>query len=655
MSDPIGKLLSITWWREVFQKTGRAFGWGCAVVFGLPLVIGFGWNQFSGRNTENAATVARDTQLMTVNGESVSMGDYYAVSQSAQMGQPGEAFARSSGEVVDSLVQQVVLTQEAKRAGVKASDAEIDKEIQDAKVKVVGKNATDADLDNYLYQARHMTLAEFREQIAKNFLGKALFDDAKKKTVVTEEEARNQTADVRLNVVLIPTALPAALAAAQKDPRALPDDAARKKAESLLAEAKSGKATIVDIAKANSSDRFASKGGDTDYAPEYDSQGMMARMGMGSLGFGKEFDDAVHKAKPGEYIGVFKAAGFQPGYVFAKVADRRSNVPKDFAPQKVVDQLKDQRAKETLLKKIADLAKAAKIEFPADRIEQKAYYDLMLTSKMGREQFASPSSPSAVPMDVQIAKQKALALSEIETVYKKDPTNTTAAILILDDVNAKLTNPKTPPAEQTQLRARLLPLYQSVIKAAEGKNYEYRFGLGDALRDNKQFAEAYKNYHVVDHLMDNDVFTELKAMQDAKQIRQRLEKALKSVVSPEAPKAEAEANGQEAKIQALDAGIVQQQMKEAFERKAQEEESKRQAELLKSKTPLKPGAGATPPSGFGGPLNLGPGAHRTITVPPASSGPITAPTQAAPAPVSPGNNPPVGHPAPTPPVGGPGR
>lgn len=664
MSDPIGKLLSITWWREVFQKTGRAFGWGCAVVFGLPLVIGFGWNQFSGRNTENAATVARDTQLMTVNGESVSMGDYYAVSQNAQMGQPGDAFARSSGGVIDSLVQQVVLTQEAKRAGVKANDAEVDKEIQDTKVKVVGKNATDAELDNFLYQSRHMTLAEYREQIAKNHLGKALFDDFKKKTVVTEEEARNQTADVRLNVVLIPTALPATLAAAQRDPRALPDDAARKKAEALLAEVKSGKANIVDIAKANSADRFASKGGDTDYAPEYDSQGMMARMGMGSLGFGKEFDDAVHKAKPGEFVGVIKAAGFQPGYVFARVADRRNNLPKDFAPQKVVDQLKDQRANETLLKKIADLAKAAKIEFPADRIEQKAYYDHMLISKMSREQFSSPNTASGVPMDVQIDKQKALAQTEIEAVYKKDPTNTTAAILILDAVNAKLNNPKTPPAEQTQLRGRLLPLYQSVIKAAEGDNYEYRFGLGDALRDNKQFAEAYKNYHMVDHLMDNDIPTELKAMQEAKQTRQRLEKALKSVASAEAPKAEAEANAQEAKIQTLDAGIVQQQMKEAFERKAQEDERKRQTELLKSKKPPKPGVGVgtATPEGFGKPLNLAPGASQSITVPPpAPSGPKTAPPPAAgaprsaPAPISSGAKAPLGQPTPPPPGGGPGR
>jgi hypothetical protein len=652
MSDPIGKLLSITWWREIFQKTGKAFGWGCAVVFGLPLVIGFGWNQFSGRNTDSGAAVARDAQLMTVNGDPVSMGDYYASAQSAQNGAPGEAFAQKSGMIIDNLVQMVVITQEAKRAGVKASDADIDKAIQDFKVREVGPKATTADLENYIYQSRHMSMADFREQVAKSFLGKALLDDAKKKTVVTEEEARNQTAAVRLNVVLIPIAPTVAVPAVQRDPRALSEEAAKQKAEALLAEVKSGKADIAAIAKANSSDRNAPRGGDTDFAPEYDNQGMMARMGMGSLGFGKEFDEAVHKAKAGEYVGVVKVTGFQPGYAFAKIAARRNDVPKDFAPQKVVDQLKEQRAGEGLLKKINDLEKVAKIEFPADRIEQKAYYDYYLVSKLNKEKFASFSNPIGAPSDDQIAKQKALAAAEIETVYKKDPTNTTAAVLILSSVQAKLKDPKTPPAEQAQLRTQLLPLYQSVIKASEGDNFEYRFGLGDALRDNKKFAEAYKNYHMVGHLMDNDSPTDLKAMQDAKQIRQRLEIALKTVASPEAPVADAEANAQEPKIQALDAGILQQQMKAAQERQAQEEQRKKEAELLKSKKPPTTGAGVggSAPKGFGQSLDLGPGTSRSVTVPPADAAP-----KSAPAPKAPTTSVPSAKPTIPPPAGGPGR
>ena len=648
MSDPIENIISITWWRGVFQKTGRVFGWGCALVFGIPLVIGFGWNQFSGRNTQNTGAAARDAQLMTVNGEPVSMGEYYGMTQRAQMGTPGEEFARNSGEAIYKLVGQVVLLQEAKRAGVKPSDAEVDKAIADFKLAQVGKNATDADLENYLYQSHHITMAEFREQVSKSYLGKALFDDLTKKTVVTEEEARNQSAEVRLVTVLIPTA---PVPGARPDPRALPDADAKKKAEALLAEAKSGKATIAAIARANSSDFTAKNSGDTDFMPEYRSPSSQMPASMGVMGFGKDFDEAVHKAKTGEYTDVIKASGFRSGYVFARVTDRRNNLPKDFVAKKAVDQLKEQRANEVLVKRRDEETKTAKVEFPADRLEQKAYYDFFLLSKMEQDRMMAFNNPAGAPTPDQVNKQKAIADSEIEAVYKKDPANTTAAVLILDAVKLKMGSPQTPPAEQTQLRERLLPLYQSVIKATEGDNYSYRFGLGDTLRDNKKFAEAYKNYHMVGRLLDTDIPTELKAMQDAKQVRERLAKALKSVASPEAPTADAEANAQMLKVMELNNGIAQAQAKAEEERRRQADEQKKQDDLLKLKAPPKPGgAGANTPAGFGKSLDLGSGSGQKTPAPSAAIPPKTLPAPTTPAAPAPGS-----RAVPPPPIGGPGR
>ncbi len=619
MSDPIGKIISITWWREVFQKTGRVFGIGCALVFAVPLAL-VGINNWSGRGNQNGGAVGRDTQLMTVNGDPVSMGDYYAATSGKQMGTPGEEYARQAGYIVKGLIQQEVVVQEAKREGVKASDAEIDKSIQDLKVQRLGKNATDADLENLLYSARHMTIADYREQLAKGMLGSALVDSEKKKTVVTEEEARNQSADVRLNVVLIPTVPMTPMPGMPTDPRTLSDAAAQKKAELLLAEAKSGKTPIAVLAKANSSDYTAKQGGDTDFMPEYKSAGLPASMGV--LGFGKDFDTAIHAAKEGEYTGVVKATGFRTGYAFAKIAARRNNLPKDFVAQKVVDQLKQQRAQEAVIKKVEDLTKAAKIVFPSDRIEQKAYYDQYLLSEMDQgSAFGNPST--ATPEERN--KQKALADSEIEAVYKKDPTNTTAAILVLDAVELKMRDPKTPPAEQTALRARLLPLYQSIIKATEGEAYVYRFGLGDALRDNKQYAEAYKNYHMVGRLIDTDIPTEMKSMQDAVKVRQRLMMALKSVASPEAPSAEAEAAAQETKILALNGQIAQLQLKQKEEQRIADEARKKALEKAKTqKPPVGGGAISTTPDGFGKTLNLAPGSSGSITAPPSGSAPSSA-------------------------------
>jgi hypothetical protein len=649
MSDPIGKIISITWWRQVFQKTGKAFGWGCAAVFAVPLAM-VGINNWNGRGNQNTGAMSKDAQLMTVNGDPVSMGDYYAVASSSQMGAPGEDYANQAGHIVKELVQQDVIAQEATREGVKASDADIDKSIQDLKVQRLGKNATDADLENLLYQARHISLADYRAQLAKGMLAPALVDAQKKKTVVTEEEARNQSADVRLNVVLIPTVPTTPLPGMPSDPRAQPDAAAQKKAEALLAEVKSGTAAIAKIAIANSSDYTNKKGGDTGFLPEYKSSGMPDSLGV--LGFGKDFDTAVHAVKAGGFTGVVKATGFRSGYLFAKVAERRNNLPKDFAPAKVVDQLKQQRAQEVVIKKVEDLTKTAKIVFPSDRIEQKAYYDYFLLSEM--DQGSAFGSPSTATPEQRNA-QKALVDSEIQAVYKKDPTNTTAAILVLDAVKLKMSDPKLPLTEQTQLREQLLPLYQNIIKATEGTDYAYRFGLADALRDKKQFAEAYKNYHSIGRSLDYDTPTELKSMQDAVRIRQRLAMALKSVASPEAPLADAEATAQAIKVQELNGQIAQLQFKQQLEQKQQQqlqqEMQKKQAEQLKSQTP-KAGGGASvaTPEGFGKSLNIAPGAGKSVTVPASGAQPTAAP-----------KTPPAGALAPTkaapttPPAGGTGR
>jgi len=630
------KIISITWWRGIFQKFGQAFGWGCAVVFAVPLAM-VGINQMSGRNQNAAAAANQDTVLMTVNGDSVSMADYYMLVGGSQTGSPGEEYAAHAGSAISQLAQTAVVAQEAKREGVKANDAEIDKQIQDQKLQLLGKNGTDAEFENQVYQRTHMSMAEYREQLAKRLLGVALVDAAKKKMVVTEDEARNQSGDVRLNIVLI-SSVPATPAPGMpKDLKALPDAEAQKKAEALLAEAKSGKTDITAIAKANSADVSTSKkGGDTDFKPEYKSPyaGMNMPESMtesiGIFGYGPAFDEAVHKTKKGDFTDVVKVTGFQNGYIFAKVADRRNNLPKDFAPQKVVDQLKETRATKEVTKKIDELTQAAKIVFPADRAEQKAYYDYFLVQKMQGSGFGAPSSTPE-----KIKAQKALADSEMEAVYKKDPNNTNAAILVLESVQQKLNDRTTPAAEQTQLRERLLPLYQSIIKTSEGKDYAYRFGLADALRDKKQFKAAYENYHKIAHFLDLDTPTELQTMKDAVSIRQKLTMALNSVSSPEAPTADAEARDQTTKIAALNGQINTLEQQQKAEQKLQEEAMKKRQEELK-KNPPKPVSGANPttPGNAGQPVNLSPGSSGSVTVPATGSKPGATPPAGTPAPNS---------------------
>lgn len=650
MSDSSGNILSITWWRRLFQKTGQGFGWGCAAVFGLPLVIGFGWSQFAGRGA-NSGGASPDATLMTVNGDAVPMIDYYQYSQNRQMGAPGDEYAKSVGRILESLIRQTVIVQEAKREGVQASDAEIDKAIQEQKEQMLGKNATDAEFENRIYQAAHLTMADFRDKLAKTMLGSALVDRAKKNTVVTEEEARNQSAEVRLNVVLIPT-LPPAGSPGKPDPRAKPDAEAQKYAEALLAEVKSGKAKITDIAKANSADYHNKQGGDTDYMPEYSTNNMPSS--LTAMTYGNEFDEAIHKAKKGDYIGVVKSTGFQPGYLFALLADRRNNLPKDFAPQKAVDALKQQRATMAVTKKIEELSKQAKVDFPADRQEQKAYYDYYMASKMSGigDPFSGQTNP---PPAAEIAKAQAQADAEIAALYKKDPANPNAAVIVLESIKKKVNDIKTPATERTALKEQLLPLYQNVIKSSEGPGYEYRFGLADELRDKKQFAEAYKNYHMISRSLDLDTPTDQNTMQEAMQERQRLAMALKTIASPEAPEAAKESETQTVKAQELMGQLAQLRLKAEADRKAQQEAMRKQqeeAKKLKSQKPPTPGAPAPGTTGAVSPApTLAPGAQQTITLPvPAGSTPAAPPATSSPA--APAT---TGQPKSTPPAGGSGR
>ncbi|MCW3053549.1 MAG: hypothetical protein JWN14_2719, partial [Chthonomonadales bacterium] len=204
---------------------------------------------------------------------------------------------------------------------------------------------------------------------------------------------------------------------------------------------------------------------------------------------------------------------------------------------------------------------------------------------------------------------------------------------------------------------------------SEGKGYEYRFGLAEALRDKKQFKEAYENYKKIAHSLDLDTPTELQTMKEAVTTHQKVAMGLKSVASPEAPTADSEATDQLTKVAALNGQIANLEQQQKAEQKLQEEAMKKRQEDLK-KNPPKPvtGSNLTTPGSGGQPLNLSPGSSGSVTVPPSGSKPATAPTTppaGAPAPNSKPatapTTPPAGAPAPsgkptTPPTsGGTGR
>ncbi|HLK58238.1 MAG TPA: SurA N-terminal domain-containing protein, partial [Chthonomonadaceae bacterium] len=529
--------LSISWWRNISQKMGRSVGWGCLVIFGVPLVIGFSWwgsNQNRGAN----ATQANDSgDVLTVNGEPVTQKEFLFAESHGQMPQPGISYARAQGQIIYLLIMQRLIAQKAKALQSLPPDADVDREVAQQRESILGAKATESDWENYLDQ-RHLTPEEFRQQIQIGLMGKALEDRYQKQEKVTSDEAKNQSSEVELNLVMIPILNPSFPTNPKAKPQPLPDADAKKKAEDLLAQVRAG-SDIVKIAKENSGDGNAQKGGDTGWVKEYGDSPLSY--------YGKEFQDSAHQAQKGQFTPVVKVAGFQPGYVFARVTDRRNNLPKDFDEKKVIEQLQTQRSQEKLSKELDASYKAAKIQFGKGQEDKKAYYDYFRSSLLQMQQMQAMMGQSTgdEPSAQEVSAQKALADTELEGVYQrhaKDGSSdgATAAIMIAQDLQQKLG--VATPADQPQIRDRLITLYETALKTTEDR--KMRFDLANLYREKKDFdnAEAQLN-KIASQLREFPPF-DLASMQDAMSAHAQLVTAYKQLDTPIAPRPSAAAAAQ---------------------------------------------------------------------------------------------------------------
>jgi len=319
-------LLSIVWWRKFYAKVGRGFGWGCAIVIGIPLVIGFGWGGFGGRGG-NSRPTDQNSVIATVNGEPITEGQFRnAIPQ--RTGAVGEQYAKVRGSVMNQLVAGAVISQLAKKYNVKVSDADVDRKIAEERESRLGKNVTDAQWEEYVQQYHGMTPQEYRDALARDpeIVYKALLDKLKSMEKISPEDIKQYNQEVQARIVQIgygrqPFADP------KKPAKTLTEAEAKKKAEDLLAAAKSG-ADMAKLAKANSTDFTKDRGGDLGFMPEYrkspNQMGGGALQEMLASQYGKEFAAAIHKTDVGKFTDVVKTSTFgQNGYAFAKVEARR--------------------------------------------------------------------------------------------------------------------------------------------------------------------------------------------------------------------------------------------------------------------------------------------------------------------------------------------
>jgi hypothetical protein len=574
------KLVSISWWRSIFVRYGQ----GLAVLLTIVMVIGFGWNQFGGGSRNGGATgaAAPDKVIFKVNGEPVTQAQFARYASQVRGAKPGSEFANAQGQALQALIEATVIRQIAKQHNVHTTAAEVDQNIDQLRKRAGLKS--DSDWENFVQQKLGMSLSELRDEVANDpsLLRTALQQTEKANAKVTDADVTNQNQEAKLDLVLIPYGT-SQFMPAPKGKIPLTEPQAKQKADDLYKQAVAG-GDLAAIAKANSGDPSAAKGGDLDFRPEYKmTEGLGAT--FGALGYGKEFDDAVHKTTIGQFTPVTKASGFAQGYAFAKVVQRRANTPKDFNPKKALEDMKTARAKQQVDDELETAYKTAKLDWQDP--ERKLYYDQNQLQVIPRQIMADQMSgkTEGMPSQTDMAKQREMVDAEWEAQLKQHPDDVNAALMVADAVkNRKRFARGTTPAQNDADRDRLISLYQLALKTTEDR--DIRFSLADLLAEKKDYPAAGEQYKQIEKLMSYDPPYNLQTMQNYKTYYERLAAAFTRIGQPD------EAAKMQHAADDLKPKIAQQQAIEQAQQQAQQQ-AQMQAAMPPASLPGKPNANVT--------------------------------------------------------------
>ena len=503
-------ITSISWWRERTTKMGKFFGWGCVLIFGLPLVIGFGWNQYSGRN--NQSDTGGGVVVAKINGESITKNQMQ--NSMGRSSGSGVEYAYAVGGAVDRRVRSSAILQLAKKYNIKVSDADVDRTLAEEKTKNVGPKATEAEWDDYVYRAHGMTTGDYREALAKepSMMGEGLILKFKNEENVSTDEAKALNDEVSLRTILIGAGKGMFPAKNGKD---LTDEQAKKLAEDLYAKIKAG-ADFAKTAKGVSTDFNSKDGAKSNFLNE--SQ-------MLSQFYGKTYAETIKKTAKGQMTPVIKTEGFLKGYAFSLVEDRKNNAPKDFDAKKAADDLKKQRASEKLGKEMELLYNATPVVFTKDGQDYKAYYDnykvaldqqklqnAMQAKMMGQE------VPADLPTKESIAEKQKLVDTEIEALYNRHKDESVPAILFIPTLKKRLA--VATGAEKTKLQDQLISAYDTALKGAEDQ--KMRFDLADLYNTKGDKANATATYKQISHYADLAPGFDLNSKTAEQEVRKQL-------------------------------------------------------------------------------------------------------------------------------------
>ncbi len=260
----------------------------------------------------------------------------------ANVGQPIPAERRSEiyRGILDQLVDQRLLEQEAAARSIKATDAEINAGIDQMK-----QQAPNAEAFAKALATRKMTEADLRAEARQRLtVDKLLTAEVEPKAAVNEADIADfykknpqffmQPEAMRASHILI------------KADNADAKPAAKAKAEDLLRQIKGG-ADFAALAKEHSNDGSAPSGGDLGFFP----RGQMV----------KAFEDAAFALAPGQVSGVVES---EFGYHIIKGSEHRSarTVPLAEVSDRIAQALRQQKQQQLAQEFVQSLKGKAKVE-----------------------------------------------------------------------------------------------------------------------------------------------------------------------------------------------------------------------------------------------------------------------------------------------------
>ena len=548
--------------REFFNKFGNSCTLVILGIFAVSLVIGYSGNQGGrgGRNSGSNGPNPAEAVIATVNGQNLTEADFREVNarmmQQAGSAPAGPNFAALQGQSMQTLIQRTVIEQEAKRRKARPLEADIDRTIDQYRQSVATQQGkaklTDQEWASYLDTNRGMSVSDLREQAAKSLTPLALVNSLKGEEKVTENEARNQTAQAHLSMISVPYQEPGSPPLKGK---ALPltEAEAQQKANALYAKIKAG-ADFATVARSNADNPDeAKKGGDQAPIAEYPPAGANGAMSLSlPLLYGKDLAEAVHKLAPGQTTDVVKFSGLEHAYGIARLVDRKLDTPKDFDPKKAIAALTTQRAEEKAEALIKSLVKSAKIEFKDP--DKKTYYDLAKLESAGQEatQAMMSGQVATPPTKAETDAQQAVIDKGFEDMLKRHPDDITAAIMVADSIKRrKLEDPAS--------LDRRIALDEIIAKSND--DFDRHFELADLYGQKKQVDKAKVHLDRVAKLLGYNTPYDLEGFRSADATHRTLEKKYRSLGLT------ADADREKAASDALQPKIAAESMKQLEEQR----------------------------------------------------------------------------------------